>query len=109
MGRRYVALLAYLSEHFFHQIDQCVRFDGGDGAVYALMAWLKCFAIIAVTEELKHTAFVAQCGTCSLGSGRRRASLQDLFALEIDVLRSFLGGPPLARWRRSGEHRQKRC
>ena len=108
MGRRYVALLAYLSEHFFHQIDQCVRFDGGDGAVYALMAWLKCFAIIAVTEELKHTAFVAQCGTCALGPRPRRASVQDLFALVIDVLRSFLGDPPLTRWRRSVERRQKR-
>ena len=36
-----------------------------------------------MTEELKRTAFVAQCGTCARGSRRRRASLQDLFTLAI--------------------------
>ena len=37
--------------------------------------------MIAVTDELKHTAFVAQFGTCAPGSRRRRTSVQGLFAL----------------------------
>ena len=56
----------------------------GRCAVYALDGIAEIiFVIIAVIEELRHPAFVAQCGTWALSSRRRRASLQDLFTVGI--------------------------
>ena len=53
-----------------------------------------------MTGELKRTAYIAQCGACALSSRRRRASLQELFALSTcshlswEVLRLPGGAAP---------------
>ena len=80
LGRLYVARLAHSKEHRFDQIDLCQLRRGRCSSLRprCIHIFKNDSAIIAVTEELKRTAFVAKCGTCALGSRRRRASRASL-------------------------------